>query len=521
MTDISDSTHKLVDDIVYEAILDEIEREEMPQISAEDMDQLKKHLESMGVLVTQEHIDPSELDPVQDGFDEDKVRGIEEDIREEGELSAVLVSEDYYILDGHHRTLAAQRVSEDGSVKLPIVRVHQDRDDALQTCMDFEKRVEKGSHDMDHVVVMAGRFHPFHKGHYEDYKKLESRFGKNNVYVITSDRTQPVEAPFTFAEKRRMMTRLYSIPSSQIVEVENAYNPEEVLEGRDPESTCFVMAMNESDASELNESEISEYFEPYDPSDLEGFADTGYVYEIEHEPLRIKENEVPDKNVRKVFADESVSERAKKAFFQEVFGAFDGELFELVNEKFTEAPLNVELVEALTKAEGEGMLREFSKTAFVDADDGPTTWWEGMDERADAHEELAEQMGLQILRYLGDQNNFDFKRDGLGFPSFYPSGRSQEKDWSFGDPEGLYREFSGNVATAAGYRAMEWLGLDHADDVVRHEDFDDVVDKLFGANMEGDDGPLADVLDAVRRNDDVITESRKKKSHGRRRRRVR
>lgn len=508
MSENKSAIDKIAEQVIFEALIDEIQRDEMPQIPSDKVEELKQHFDSMGVLVTDEYIDPGELNPIQEDYEEDKVNGIISEIQEEEEVSPVLVSEDYYILDGHHRTLAVQKINEDGgNVKLPIIRVHQGRDDALQTCMDFEKRMDEES-DMEHVVVMAGRFHPFHKGHYQDYQKLESRFGTNNVYVITSNRTEPPKAPFTFEEKKRMMTKLYSIPASQIVEVENAYNPEEVLEGHDPDNTAFVMAMNGDDVESVNESEIGEYFAPYDPSDLQGYEESGYFYEIEHEPLTVKENDVPDKNVRKVFADSDVSERTKKAFFKEVFGTFNEDLFELVNQKFSEGPLNVELVEAFVEGRNDNMLQEYSKTAFVDADDGPTTWWEGMDERADAHEELARQMGLQIMEYLGDQNNFDFKRDGLGFPSFYPSGRSQEEDWNFSDPEDLYREFSGMVATAAGFQAMDWLGLDHADDVVRQEEYEDLVDKFFTDNMQGNDGPLADILDRLRQNDDVIVESR-------------
>jgi len=38
------------------------------------------------------------------------------------------------------------------------------------------------------VVVYPGRFQPFHKGHYHSYSQLVSKFGKNNVYIATSDK---------------------------------------------------------------------------------------------------------------------------------------------------------------------------------------------------------------------------------------------------------------------------------------------------------------------------------------------
>ena len=39
------------------------------------------------------------------------------------------------------------------------------------------------------VVVYAGRFQPFHRGHYAAYKKLVDKFGKDSVYVGTSNDT--------------------------------------------------------------------------------------------------------------------------------------------------------------------------------------------------------------------------------------------------------------------------------------------------------------------------------------------
>jgi len=39
------------------------------------------------------------------------------------------------------------------------------------------------------VVVYAGRFQPFHNGHYAAYTRLVSKFGRDNVYIGTSDDT--------------------------------------------------------------------------------------------------------------------------------------------------------------------------------------------------------------------------------------------------------------------------------------------------------------------------------------------
>ena len=37
------------------------------------------------------------------------------------------------------------------------------------------------------VVIYGGKFQPFHSGHYEIYEKLVNEFGKDNVFISTSD----------------------------------------------------------------------------------------------------------------------------------------------------------------------------------------------------------------------------------------------------------------------------------------------------------------------------------------------
>jgi len=46
------------------------------------------------------------------------------------------------------------------------------------------------------VVVYSGRFQPFHKGHYATYDHLVKKFGKDSVYIGTSDVTDNKKSPF-------------------------------------------------------------------------------------------------------------------------------------------------------------------------------------------------------------------------------------------------------------------------------------------------------------------------------------
>ena len=69
------------------------------------------------------------------------------------------------------------------------------------------------------VVVYSGRFQPFHSGHAKVYEHLVSKFGKNNVFIGTSNKQGGPRHPFNFREKREVMTTMFKIPSNKIVQV--------------------------------------------------------------------------------------------------------------------------------------------------------------------------------------------------------------------------------------------------------------------------------------------------------------
>ena len=81
----------------------------------------------------------------------------------------------------------------------------------------------------DIVVVYAGRFQPFHKGHYTTYSHLVQKFGENNVWIGTSNKSGGPKDPFNFLEKKKIMTTMFGIPANKVVQVKNPYNPTEVL----------------------------------------------------------------------------------------------------------------------------------------------------------------------------------------------------------------------------------------------------------------------------------------------------
>ena len=94
------------------------------------------------------------------------------------------------------------------------------------------------------LVIYPGRFHPFHRGHKSSYDHLAQKFGRDNVYVVTTDKQAPITSPFSFADKQNMMIKL-GVPSDHIVKVRNPYQAQELTQNFYPENTAVIFALSE------------------------------------------------------------------------------------------------------------------------------------------------------------------------------------------------------------------------------------------------------------------------------------
>ena len=174
------------------------------------------------------------------------------------------------------------------------------------------------------VVVYSGRFQPFHSGHAEVYKHLVGKFGKNNVFIGTSNKQGGPRHPFNFKEKKEVMTKMFKIPSNKIVQVKNPYAPNEVMDKFPEKTTAFITVVGKKDASRLASPGYQKYFSMYKKGDVDtGYKDKGYVY-VSPSFGNISGTAVRDGMSK---GDES----KRKAYFKKVYGKFDPKIFNLIS----------------------------------------------------------------------------------------------------------------------------------------------------------------------------------------------
>lgn len=194
------------------------------------------------------------------------------------------------------------------------------------------------------VVSYAGRFQPFHKGHYDIYKQLVDKFGKENVYIVTADLSQSQKGKgdydeknfLSFNDKKTVMTTMYNIPASKIVKVVNTYSPKELTAMFDKSTSC-IYVVGGKDAERLAK---GKYYEMYnDETDMLGYMDKGYIYVQENNAdVNISATEV-----RAAFRNTDTSQHDKEQFFKQIYGKFNASIFNLLYSKLNsvnEKPAN-------------------------------------------------------------------------------------------------------------------------------------------------------------------------------------
>jgi hypothetical protein len=101
------------------------------------------------------------------------------------------------------------------------------------------------------VVIYPGRFQPFHKGHADVFASLQAHYGSENVFIVTSNKTDGAKSPFNFSDKVRFM-HAAGIPDHSIIETNGkVYDLPDVFKPQ-ADNIIFIAAVGAPDAQRLN-----------------------------------------------------------------------------------------------------------------------------------------------------------------------------------------------------------------------------------------------------------------------------
>ena len=242
------------------------------------------------------------------------------------------------------------------------------------------------------VVIYVGRFQPFHKGHNGTYQHLIKKFGKDNVFIGTSNKTDKLKSPFNFKEKVKIMTTMFGIPSSKIHQVKNPYKPTEILKKFDKDTTAFITVVGEKDKARLG----GKYFQPYKGEPTEGYRDRGYVYASPSSGGGISGTEVRN-------GLSNGSDDQKQNFFKDrAFPKFNKTIFKLITDKLNEGIfISKEQIE-------DWLINESSKSGTGQSDDGPNVFFPNYEVFKSINAKRAAKIGYEIINMITTKELEDY-----------------------------------------------------------------------------------------------------------------
>lgn len=182
---------------------------------------------------------------------------------------------------------------------------------------------------MKTIAIYPGRFQPFGKHHAATFMWVQNKFGSNNSFIATSDIVDPFQNPFSFNEKKAIISA-YGF-GNKVVNVKNPYKAEEITAKFNPENTAvvFIVGKKDLDRLKVGQGYFLEYPGPDKP--LKPFSENGYVVIAPHISLNVPGyGEMSGTQIRKALGDTSVPREKKKKLFNDVFGWYSEKMANII-----------------------------------------------------------------------------------------------------------------------------------------------------------------------------------------------
>jgi len=196
------------------------------------------------------------------------------------------------------------------------------------------------------IVLYPGRFQPMGKHHLSVFRELEEKWGRGNVYIITSDKVNLPKSPLNFEEKKQIMIK-HGIPEEQILFAKSPYRGKELDNYFDPENTVAIYAVGKKDMDEdprfANLDGVTKggnfaWYKDYERNkdDLEVYNKHGYVMVSPHVSMEIDGfGEMCGSTIR------ACLQNLTPEVFEKLMGWSDEGIYNMVRDKIAQPPENI------------------------------------------------------------------------------------------------------------------------------------------------------------------------------------
>ena len=190
------------------------------------------------------------------------------------------------------------------------------------------------------VVIYPGRFHPFHKGHASVYNALKQKFPYADVYIATSEKTDPEKSPFEFDEKVKMVQSA-GIDPQFVEKVKNPYIANEIVSKYNSDETKVIFAVSEKDMEGPNarfkfgkkKDGSPSYFQPFNSVGESEFASKhGYITTLPTVDFKILGKDIRSASeIRELYKNSD--EKTRRDLIQDLYGSMDEEVKRIFDNK--------------------------------------------------------------------------------------------------------------------------------------------------------------------------------------------
>lgn len=171
-------------------------------------------------------------------------------------------------------------------------------------------------------VILAGRFQPFHSGHLAVYNHLCNKFGKDVVFIATSNKQGP-SSPLSYKQKKHIINKGFKVQINHIVHCKVPYVPDEILNKTDKDKTVSIICLGIKDKDRLVKNKHYEILpEVYEIDKLKTSDQVSYIY---FSPMF--EKNISATSIRMRFLDINTPNEQKKDLFIKMFGFFNENIF--------------------------------------------------------------------------------------------------------------------------------------------------------------------------------------------------
>lgn len=177
------------------------------------------------------------------------------------------------------------------------------------------------------IAILPGRFQPFGKHHAATFLWVQKQFGAENSFIATSDLVDPFKNPFSFKEKKAIIS---AYGFKNVIQVRDPYKAVEVTKKFNSETTAVVFVVGQKDLDRLRE---GGYFVKYPGPDkpLLPYSEQGYIMVAPHISLNVPGyGEMSGTQIRTALGDQSLSIAEKKKLFKGIFGWYAPNLAKLI-----------------------------------------------------------------------------------------------------------------------------------------------------------------------------------------------